>query len=172
MLTPQRSLHPVLSCCLCTAHSTRFCLLCCQPVPVRRLSCARTAPPTQRSPCAPWACQRQLISTVCKTYADLRALPPRLTPYSGVTVQEPARALLAQRSGNANKSAVAPLARKKKALRSLCPILVFISEEKNAAAACSIRRGIRVAKRCSLNKRRPGSKAKVIALAFVFSAEF
>ena len=56
MLTAQRSLHPVLSCCLCTARGTHFCLLCCQPVPVRRLSCARTAPPTQRSPCAPWAC--------------------------------------------------------------------------------------------------------------------
>jgi hypothetical protein len=56
LLTTQRSLHPVLSCCLCTAHGTYFCLLCCQPVPVRRLSCARTAPLTPRSPCAPWAC--------------------------------------------------------------------------------------------------------------------
>ena len=27
MLTTQRSLHPVLSCCLRTAHGTRFCLL-------------------------------------------------------------------------------------------------------------------------------------------------
>jgi hypothetical protein len=31
MLATQRSLHPVLSCCLCTARGTRFCLLCCQP---------------------------------------------------------------------------------------------------------------------------------------------
>ena len=56
MLTTQRSLHPVLSCCLCTAHSTRFCLLCCQPVPVRRLSCARTSQLTLWNPCALWAC--------------------------------------------------------------------------------------------------------------------
>ena len=41
-LTAQGSLHPVLSCCLSTARGTYFCLLCCQPVPVRRLSCART----------------------------------------------------------------------------------------------------------------------------------
>ena len=43
-------------------------------------------------------------------------------------------------------------------------------------AALPIRHGIRVAKKnakgVSLNKRRPGSNPKVIALGFVFSAEF
>ena len=39
-----------------SARGSRFCLLCCQPVPVRRLSCARTVQLTPRSPCAPWAC--------------------------------------------------------------------------------------------------------------------
>ena len=56
MLATQRSLHPVLSCCLCTARGTHFCLLCCQPRPIRRLSRARTAQLTPRSPCAPRAC--------------------------------------------------------------------------------------------------------------------
>jgi hypothetical protein len=56
MLTAQGSLHPVLSCCHCTAHGTYFCLLCCQPVPVRRLLCARNAQLTPRAPCTPWAC--------------------------------------------------------------------------------------------------------------------
>ena len=56
VLAAQRSLHPVLSCCLCTARGTSFFLLCCQPVTVRRLSCARTAQLTPRSPCAPRAC--------------------------------------------------------------------------------------------------------------------
>ena len=41
MLMAQRSLHPVLSCYLCTARGNHFCLLCCQPAPVRSLSCAR-----------------------------------------------------------------------------------------------------------------------------------
>ena len=76
VLATQRSLHPVLSCGLCTARGTYFFLLCCQPVTVRRLSCARTAQLTPRSPCAPQACKRQLISTVCKTCEDLHALPP------------------------------------------------------------------------------------------------
>ena len=56
VLATQRSLHPVLSCCLCTARGTSFFLLCCQPVTVRRLLCARTAQLTPRSPCAPRAC--------------------------------------------------------------------------------------------------------------------
>ena len=33
-----------------------FCLLCCQPVPIRRLSCTRTALLPQRGPCAPLSC--------------------------------------------------------------------------------------------------------------------
>ena len=56
VLATQRSLHPVLSCYLCTARGNHFCLLCCQPAPVRSLSCARTAQLTPRSPCAPRAC--------------------------------------------------------------------------------------------------------------------
>ena len=31
-LAAQRSLHPVLSCCLSTAEGTHFCVLCCQPL--------------------------------------------------------------------------------------------------------------------------------------------
>ena len=56
VLATQGSLHPVLSCCLCTARGTSFFLLCYQPVTIRRLSCARTAQLTPRSPCAPRAC--------------------------------------------------------------------------------------------------------------------
>ena len=88
-LATQRSLHPVLSCCLCTACGTQFCVLCCQPEPIPRLLCARTSQLTSRSPCTPQACYRQLISTVCKTCMSLLALPPRSTPYTGVTVKEP-----------------------------------------------------------------------------------
>ena len=36
-----KSLHPVLSCYLCTALDDLFCTLCCQPPPVRSLACAR-----------------------------------------------------------------------------------------------------------------------------------
>ena len=47
-----------------SARGSRFCLLCCQPVPVRRLSCARTVQLTPRSPCAPWACSTKQDSRV------------------------------------------------------------------------------------------------------------
>ena len=92
-LITQRALHSVLSCCLCTACGTQFCMLCCQPEPIPRLLCARTSQLTSRSPCTPQACYRQLISTVCKTCMGLLALPPRSTPYTGVTVKEPSHML-------------------------------------------------------------------------------
>ena len=71
LLTNQRSLHFVLSCDLCTALGSHFCLLCFQPVLFRDLWSTRNAEPTPRIPCGPRACKRQLISTTLQDIAKL-----------------------------------------------------------------------------------------------------
>lgn len=80
VLAAQRALHSVLKYYFCTAPGTCFCVLCCQPVPIRRFSRARTVQPTPESPCTPRACQRHSIHTVCKTYTAPHILPPPLFP--------------------------------------------------------------------------------------------
>ena len=78
LLTAQRSLHPVLSCCLCTAHGTRFCLpglLGLRQGALAHRGLARGSSSVQ--------CARH--ARVC-THSR-----PCSTPYSEVTVSEPNR---------------------------------------------------------------------------------